>query len=87
MTDEQIKLLAKTYAENEADNKHADNLLLLAKNFGTTEDVAYLEQAIHDLELSGRVGMPRLDDDLPTRLWDAAPKEFLNAYFENDTDE
>jgi uncharacterized membrane-anchored protein len=87
MTHEQIKLLAKTYSENEADNKHAENLLLLAKNFGTSEDVVYLEKAIHDLELSGRVGMPRLDANISTRLWDAAPKEFIDAWCENDTDE
>lgn len=87
MAHEQIKSLAKTYAENEEDNKHAENLLLLAKNFGTVEDVVYIEKAIQDLELSGRVGIPRLDVNLATRLWDAAPKEFLDAYFKNDTDE
>jgi len=38
-----LKKLLKKYKENEADNLHTENYLLLAKTFGTSQEVKKIE--------------------------------------------
>jgi hypothetical protein len=40
------KKLTRLYNRNESINAHSENLLLLAKNFGTREDIEFCEELI-----------------------------------------
>ena len=43
-------LVFKEYEENENDNYHAENILLLANNFGTEEDVETAKEILKQRE-------------------------------------
>lgn len=48
-----IKSLLEEYQENEDNNFHTENALLLAKNFGTKNDVAVAKKAMAELDKKG----------------------------------
>ena|SRR5579871_4903962 len=48
-----FKQILRRYRSNEAKNYHNENALLLAKCFGTAEEVAAIEQIIREYEQSG----------------------------------
>jgi hypothetical protein len=72
-----LKSIAKKYEQNEDDNAHSENIILLAKHFGTADDLKEAKRilALHNREghLSSENGKKRYE--LHTKLIAKARKE------------
>lgn len=49
----EVYKIIKQYARNEAINAHSENLLLLAKNFGTKDDISFCQELIRTRDKNG----------------------------------
>jgi len=77
-----MKLVEKQYLENENNNAHSENVILLAKYFGTKKDLELANEIFAKHKKEGYLSDSNLKNrnKLSTKLWTKAKKRgFLNS--------